>query len=225
VTEQQPHLGDEALTDLALGQVDERLRDGLTRHLGGCETCRSRYAEIADAVEHVLVAAPRVEPPAGFSQRVLVATGLGGSVQTMRPARVRRHHGPSRRTALLVAAALVVGIGVGAAGSAVVGRGTSTQQVAVGAPLRTAAGDAVGSVQRSWSDAGQVLVVSVSGGRAGERYSCWLVLADGSRQAAGTWALDGSGGGSWVVPWPPTGQVRSVEMVSDSGVRWATAQV
>ena len=225
MTEQHEHLGDEALTDLALGQVDEQRRDELTRHLAACEACRSRYAQLADAVEHVLVAAPRVEPPAGFSQRVLVATGLGVGPQATRPAGARRHRGPARRTALLVAAALVVGVGVGAAGSAVVERGTTAQQVAVGSPLRTSDGGTVGAVQSSWSDGGQVLVVSITRGPAGQRYSCWLVLADGSRRAAGTWALDGSGGGSWVVPWPSAGQVTSVEMVSDSGVRWATAQV
>ena len=38
-------------------------------------------------------------------------------------------------------------------------------------------------------------------------------------------ALDGTGSGSWVVPWPQAGRVTSVEMVSDSGTRWATAQV
>ena len=221
MTEQHAHLGDEVLTDLALAQVDERRRDELTRHLNGCETCRSRYAEIADAVEHVLVAAPRVEPPAGFSQRVLTATGLD---RTPHGTGVRRHRGPARRTALLVAAALVVGIGVGAAGSAVVTRGSTAQQVAVGAPLRASDGSAVGSVQSSWSQAGRVLVVSITRGPAGQRYSCWLVLADGSRQAAGAWALDGAGSGSWVVPWPQAGQVTSVEMVSDSGTRWAPAQ-
>lgn len=218
-----PHPGDEALTDLALAQVDQRDRDELTRHLARCETCRTRYTALADAVEHVLVAAPRVEPPAGFSQRVLVATGLDRRTAAA-PAVVHRHR-PRRRTAVLVAAALVVGIAVGAGGSAVVLHQGAAQQVAVGTPLRTSGGSTVGAVQESRSDGQRVLVVSVAGGPAGQWYSCWLVLADGSRQAAGSWALDGSGGGSWVVPWPASGQVTSVEMVSESGARWATAQV
>lgn len=241
------HPGDEALTDLALAEVDSPTRDRLTGHLSRCETCRARYAALADAVEHVLVAAPRVEPPAGFSQRVLVATGLdrtavgegrdgpadgrpGPEPRRSVGARVRgarRHRGPSRRTAMLVGGALALGIAVGAGGSAVVlqGRAGAVQQVAVGTPLRTSDGSAVGAVQESRSDGRPVLVVTVAGGPAGVRYACWLVLADGSRQAAGAWALDGSGNGSWVVPWPDGGNVTSVEMVSDGGTRWATAQV
>ena len=249
MTELQPelHPGDEELTDLALAQVDSPTRDRLTGHLSRCETCRTRYAALADAVEHVLVAAPRVEPPAGFSQRVLAATGLDRSAARDVPGdrrgggrgsrargsagaggfAARRHRGPSRRTVLLVGGALALGVAVGAGGSAVVlhDRLAAAQQVTVGAPLRTSDGRAVGAVQESRSDGQRVLVVTVDGGPAGVRYACWLVLADGSRHAAGAWALDGSGNGSWVVTWPAGGQVTSVEMVSDAGARWAVAQV
>lgn len=214
------HLDDDVLTDLALAQVGPTTRDQLTAHLGRCESCRTRYAAVADAVEHVLLAAPRVEPPAGFSQRVLATSRR----PTPRVGAARRHRPRARRTALLVAAALVVGIGVGAVGSAQVLRDSSTR-VTVGAPLRTSDGTTVGAVQQSQADGRRVLVISVAGGPAGVRYACWLVLADGSRQPAGAWALDGSGNGSWVVTWPEAGRVTTVEMVSDSGTRWAAAPV
>ena len=51
-------------------------RDLLTGHLALCDPCRADYCAIADSVDHVLAAAPRVAPPAGFSRSVLAAMGM-----------------------------------------------------------------------------------------------------------------------------------------------------
>ncbi len=228
------HPGEEILLDFALSDLDDHRRDDLTVHLSGCESCRVQYAAVVDAVDYVLLAAPRVDPPAGFSRSVVAAMGLGpgagsddssGAV-TSPPrwwARGRRH-----RVAMVVAAAAAVGLVVGAGGAVVVlgARTESAQEVlAAGSPLLTGDGTSVGAVQESRHDGQPVLVVSVSDGEAGAYYECRLVLADGTSRPAGSWALDPAGGGTWVITRPQDAQVVGVEMVTDTGTRWATATI
>jgi hypothetical protein len=83
----------------------------------------------------------------------------------------------------------------------------------------------VGLVQESRHDGQPVLVVTVADGDAGAYYECRLVLADGTRQPAGSWALDDAGGGSWVITLPEDSHVVGVEMVTEAGDRWATATI
>lgn len=78
------HPSDERLVDLALNDVSGRDQDALSAHLAQCESCRLRYARIADSVDGVLAAAPSIAPPPGFTSSVLAALGID-------PARPRPH--------------------------------------------------------------------------------------------------------------------------------------
>jgi hypothetical protein len=222
------HPDEEVLIDLALSDVDERQRDDLTRHLAECALCRAEYASIADAVDHVLAAAPHVDPPAGFSQSALIAMGIGERAGELTGFLRRLARGGRPRVALAVAAAVAFGLVVGAAGSVAVlqDRGQAGEVlVAAGTPLLNSEGVAVGSVQESRHDGQPVLVVTVIDGEAGASYACHLVLADGTREPAGSWALDDVGGGTWVITQPDDAQVVRVEMVTDTGAPWATATI
>lgn len=246
------HPEEEVLLDLALSDVDEHQRDVLTRHLAVCEGCRATYAAIALGVDRVLLAAPRVAPPAGFSRSVLAAMGIaedaptatrhigsavatvdpgGGSTAGSRPAPVDSR--PARRRlvvggrAWVTAAVAALGLLVGVGGAVVVldSRTEPTVQAAAGPALVTNDGTRVGTVLPSRYQDQPVLVVTLTDGTVGVRYECRLVFADGSRQAAGSWVLRAPEGATWVVSPPAEGgaEVTGLELVTDEGATWATA--
>ncbi|WP_127131247.1 anti-sigma factor [Georgenia sp. SYP-B2076] len=273
------HPSPDALVDLALAAVPEPGRSALAQHLDTCEGCRQEYTAVSSAVDHVLAAAPRVEPPPGFDSKVLAAMGMTGATaatdadadagagpfragaRTARgsvpgpataahgrlrtgtgtgtgtgPAagapRGRRRTGAAARPRRFhLAATLAAGVGLlvgaGATAGVLLGREQHTPptaSVAVGTPVVTAAGATVGSVASSWYDGEDVLVVDVSGGRAGASYECWLVLADGTRQSVGKWVLADDRGATWVVP-APTSAVDTLELTTQTGAVWATARL
>lgn len=219
----EPHPDDDQLVALALGDVDDERRDALVRHVATCEHCHVQYRALADAVDHVLLAAPRVAPPLGFSTAVLAALGMAdGAATPAAPAPARRRRPRAALVALVAAAAVVVG----AAGAVVVLRARPPEAApvaAVGAALLTDDGERVGTVLESRHDGRPVLVVTLTDGRAGVTYACVLVRADGTREAAGTWELDEPAGTTWVVDRPGTGAaVTGVELVAGETV-WAQA--
>lgn len=216
------HVGDDDLLALALGDVDDERRDSFARHLAGCERCRAEYAATADAVEHVLLAAPRVAPPPGFSGSTLAAMGLGGL--TERTARRRRWARPARLAGL--AAAAVAGVLVGVGATVAVLDSPDAAQVAQVAPtgpaIVTGTGVRVGTVLESWHAGEPVLVVALSDGPVGQRYTCVLVHADGTREPAGSWVLEDPGGATWVLGRPAT-DLAGLDLVTDAGTTWAAA--
>lgn len=232
------------LLDLALAEVDEFQRDQLTTHLARCERCRTVYGQIADSVDHVLAAAPRVEPPPGLAGAVLAAIGLdgdagsgraeGASEPTQREAdadelgaRRAARRGRDRRGLVLVAVAAAVAFLLGAGGMAVVMRsqdGSTQEAQAAGPALVTGSGQRVGTVLDSHYEGEPVLIVTITDGKVGKVYECQLVLADGTRQSAGTWELHEPAGATWVVDHPDA-QVTAVELVTPTGHTWATAQL
>ncbi len=236
------HLAEDRLVDLALGEVDQAERDMMTAHLARCEGCRADYAAISDNVDHVLAATPPAAPPPGFSQSVLRTMGIAPREidgptpahtpngtppdPAARPRHVDRAAvGPrARRAALaLVAAAALI---VGAAGAALVlqTRIESPAPVAAGPPIVSSDGIIVGTVLESRYDDEPVLIVTVNGGRVGARYECQLVLTDGTRQTAGSWTLTDDTGATWVVH-HPTQEVKHMNLVTDEGHTWATADL
>lgn len=70
----------EAAPELALGGIDDPERARLFAHAAGCPACQARLDELALLVDQLLVAAPELEPPAGFEGRVLdhLATAAAG---------------------------------------------------------------------------------------------------------------------------------------------------
>jgi hypothetical protein len=235
------HPEDDLLLDLALSDVDEQRRDSLTSHLALCEPCRTRYAAVADSVDHVLAAAPRVAPPPGFSQSVMTALGIAGAQPGTSPGAgvaSAAADGRARSTARavrawqrprvwLAAVAAVAALLLGAAGTAGLLRGPATtpgvEVAADGAALVTGDGARVGTVLTSRYQGRPVLVVTLTDGAVGQRYDCQLVLADGTRQSAGSWVLPQQSGTTWVLAHPDTG-VTGLEVVTDTGT-WATAKL
>lgn len=214
------HPDEALLLDLALSDIDGHARDELTRHIALCEPCRAEYAAIADAVDHVLAAAPRVAPPPGFSRSVLAAMGMGDAAD------VAARQGGRRRPWLLAAAASI-SLLVGAAGTYAImdaRQQDSVEVAAIGPALVTGDGTRVGTVLDSWHDGRPVLVVTLADAPAGVRYTCDLVYADGTRYAAGSWSLDAAGSATWVLTPPDRGaELTGMELVTDAGTAWATA--
>ncbi len=222
------HPDEQLLLDLALAEVDGIQRDLLTGHLALCEPCRSEYCAIADSVDHALAAAPRVAPPPGFSRSVLAAMGMTSDeaedpLTPHGPDRVqRRRHRPRMLvTALAAVVALVLGVVVGA--SLMNAREDPAASVAADGPaLLTQDGSRVGTVLDTRYDGQPVLAVTLTGGRVGARYDCLLVLADGSRQPAGSWVLRQPSGTTWLLD-RPDATVTGLELVTEAGRTWATA--
>jgi hypothetical protein len=231
------HPDEDLLLDLALSDIHQQQRDELTGHLALCDPCRAAYAAIADSVDHVLVAAPLVDPPAGFSRSVLIALGMTGHdgraaveegtrdrlvLDLPGPAQTRDRH---RSRILVVALAAAVALLVGVAGGAAVmsARQDPAAQVAADGPaLVTRDGSRVGTVLDTRYDGQAVLAVTLTGGRVGVRYDCQLILADGSRQPAGSWVLRRPSGTTWLLD-RPDAKVTGLELVTDAGNTWATA--
>ncbi|HEY8525836.1 MAG TPA: zf-HC2 domain-containing protein [Acidimicrobiales bacterium] len=61
----------ELAPDLALGLLTGAERAAALDHLEGCAACRAEVASLTDVGEAVLALAPEVEPPPGFTARVL----------------------------------------------------------------------------------------------------------------------------------------------------------
>src|SRR4051794_33481652 len=139
----ETHPGDDLIA-LALDDLHPRERTAAVEHLLACPKCREEYDAVAATVENTLVAAPAVGPPPGFEKRVLAALGVGAPTVAAEPAqqpvrqpvqqprrqpagqrprasagkhlrkRSRRGRGPVHGQWLLVAAAAVIGLALGA---------------------------------------------------------------------------------------------------------------
>ncbi|MGJ6981557.1 hypothetical protein ACSDQ9_13690 [Aestuariimicrobium soli] len=226
------HPDEDALVELALQvpEPDERAR--LSAHLAGCDACRARYAAIADGALQVLAASPSIAPPAGFSGRVLEAMNLAGERTNAVATRLSEVSRLRRRTILLpVTAALVLGLGVGVAGTVVVRDRQAPAGVATGAhaasALLTADGTVVGTVGRTTVRGRQLVVVTVTAAKPGKAYECVVIDSDGVRHPVGTWTLSASYGrdtaaGTWTVE-APAGGVARVELVTTEGKVWSQA--
>ena len=225
MTDRHPH--PDELVALALAEVGPEAQERLVAHLAGCPACRDDYAECSDGLAQALAAAPAVAPPAGFSGRVLAAMGTTQSVAPLDAVTAPR---PRRRTVLLMAAAVLLGLLAGIGGTlattAWLERPAATdQRLPVAAPLLTAKGEAVGSVGLATLNGRSYLLLNVTTGRPGATYECILVGRDGQRTSGGSWTLTqeygtGSASGAWLVPLsgePPAG----VELVAPSGTVWS----
>lgn len=243
MAEQHPteHLTQPQLVDLAVGDVTEQ--QPLVRHLSTCLRCRAEYDEVARAVDEVLVATPRVQPPPGFDRAVLDAMGMdtrdmdtgdmdtgdtdgdtdAGDIDHRQAAGHRRTAG--RRRPWLLATAAVVGVLAGVGGTIVATQDDQTAEppvLAEGTALRTSDGERVGSIVRSYVDGQPVIVVGVTDGPVGVHYECRLQLSDGRERVVGEWVLESEQGATWVVPAPVTG-VEALQLVTDSGTVWSSA--
>jgi hypothetical protein len=205
---------DHRLVELALGHLTGRDRADVLAHLLGCRSCRERTDRLIDVAEHLLLAAPEAEPPAGFESAVLDRLRLDN------PSPRRRRH----LRILAGAAALVVAAMVG---SLVVPREPSE---VVEAQMITPAGREVGAAWRYDSDPSWVFL-SVPGWEAWENdtepspdYQLRAELDDGSsvvlgeitfRNDRGTWATTTS---------LDPRRIRSVAVVDETGRIWCEGE-
>lgn len=255
----EAHPSEELLVELVLDELEPARREHVAAHLAGCPACRQLYARYAEVVDQVLLAAPVVEPPPGFSRSVLAAMDLPPTLAAAQPRAPSptvgtepAAHGdvagppptgsgpapaasatgqeveqsPRRRgVRWLAAVAAAVVLLSGAAGAGYLWSSRSQVTAVAGTPIVTTTAErVVGAVLPSWYARERVLVVTLSDGRPGVTYNCQLVLADGTRTSAGTWALGTDRSGTWVVDAPAQGAVR-MEMVTESGKVWATAEL
>ena len=91
----------ELAAELALGIADGRDRARVLEHLADCADCRREVESFSAVADELLALAPAQEPPLGFELRVLRA---------LEPP--RRKRGRTARRLALVAAALLVAVGV-----------------------------------------------------------------------------------------------------------------
>ena len=232
-----PHLPDDVLVALALDDLDSDARAQTLEHLRGCGACRAGYDEIRVAVEAALPATAVLEPSPGFDERVLTAMGMSPTTAPAAPAaapiapaataetvvslETRRRRG---RRLLPAAAALAVGLALGAGGTWLATRDDESQVTTLGTSLTTADGDVVGSVSQGSAAGEPVLVVAISDARDDASYTCRVTLADQSTVDVGTWSLP-DGQGTWVLTGVDPSQVTGVEMVREDGVVWASAEL
>ena len=215
------HPDADVLAALVLGRLDSVRAEGVAAHLVTCRTCRATFDRYADSIATLRSASP----PAGLAPGTAKdAGGAGGPAPFplgQRP--------PERRWLpwLRVAAALVVGLVLG--GGAVLGWPKDEPVPAASptptwhAPLLTGAGQEVGTVARSTSAAGPVLVLEVTGGPAGKELTCRLVRAGGRTTDVAQVELSDQRPNSWVIeigrPEPS-----QVQLVDQDGELWAAAR-
>ncbi|MDQ4084697.1 MAG: hypothetical protein M3165_02675 [Actinomycetota bacterium] len=219
---------DQDLVELALGEIAEPRRSELLSHLTGCLRCRATYAEVVDAIDATVPAAPEAQPPAGFDVRVLTALGIEPHAGPA-PAR-RRARLTSPRILLAAAAVVLMAVAGLAGGTALLGDSAGERPAAIGTlaegtvVLEKSDGTDVGTAAVAWMHEERVLVVSVTDAPVGVRYSCRVHLAEGDSRVLGRWEASSPRGGVWVMP-APQGELSALELVTDSGDVWSTAQL
>ncbi len=209
--------------ELALGLIDEPLRSSLLAHAAGCTTCRALLDELAAVGDNLLLAAPEIEPPAGFESRVLErlpsAAALTGSASSQPGAGGARAR-PRRWLAVAAAAVLVSG----AAAVAVVVAQRTGPADEVEAAIVTASGQEVGEI-RLLRDPVPHLLITVPNpqGAPGVRF-CELQRPDGSWVRVGSWEAVDLASGVWATGIDPSLlDATTMRVVTDQGVLLATA--
>lgn len=201
--------------EFAFGLLDGVERARIVAHLDSCSSCRQRLGELTSAADALLLAGPRIEPPAGFEQRVAQRV-----VVTPIPI--------ARRRALrwFVAAAAVALVVFG--GGVLLGRIAvrKPEQAVRSATMETPDGRAVGRVAVG-ADPDTVFVAlpgwrPPQGGAKEEPYQLRLTLGNGRSQLVGPVHLN-SGDGSWgTVLAIDARHVRQVALVGERGHPYCT---
>lgn len=220
----------ELLPELALGILPGDQRTAALAHVAECGACQAELDELADTADAIVDLVPRVEPPAGFEQRVL--TAVSGSAPDAPPApspiRPRRVTGVRAWLAVAAAVALVAaGFGGWAVGHGSPARPHGVPAAAPG-PLVEASlmsgATTVGRVFAYWDSPGWVYM-TVDGAGIDGRVACVLTTADGSHLYLGWFDVAG-GRGSWGAPVPvDPSTIRQARLVTEGGRVVASARL
>ncbi|MEZ5406872.1 MAG: hypothetical protein R2761_02540 [Acidimicrobiales bacterium] len=227
--------------ELALGLLDEPLRTALLGHAARCSACRSLLDELSAVGDGLLLAAPELEPPAGFESRVLdrlpaVAGPVGtvgpagpvgpvGTIETGGPGERTPGAGSRRRARrrwLVAAAAVAVVAGAAATGTLLAGRDGRPAPEA--AAIVTASGQEVGEIRLLTEPVPHLLITVPSPqGAPGVRF-CELQRPDGSWVRVGSWEAVDLASGVWATGIDPSLlDATAMRVVTDHGVLLATA--
>jgi hypothetical protein len=178
---------EELAAELALGTLPGDQRSAVLAHLDGCTDCRRLLSKLSDTADSLLLMAPEIEPPAGFTRRVMAG---------LKPTPRRRW----RPVALAAAAALVCGLALGYAPGHLGPGSRSVARVAVASFVRSGKGaepgeHLAGQVYARADNPSWVFMTLHDPGSS-ESYSCDLVLKDGRTVPIGSFTIRG-GVGSW----------------------------
>lgn len=237
-------LFDSVAAELALGSLTGIDRSSALAHLEECESCEALVKDLSATADALLLAAPEVDPPAGFEVRWLarIPTDAGAVVPVAGPiepapiesARSRHRFGTRTPRRLLPAiAAATVALLVGGAGIAV-GLAVAQQPrslTAVGqirlAALRSGSsylptgGPTVGEAAVASGNPSWVVMTYQRPGWSG-RVECVVIEHGRAEEVGSFWIYDGSA--SWSVRLAsPGAAVTSAEVRSPSGAVLATA--
>lgn len=187
-----------------LGALGPDERRAVEEHVDRCPACAGELAELAglpallDRVPHEDLEPVAVAPSAGLFDRVAAAADV-------RPGR------RSRTRLLLVAAALLGAIGLGAGITGVLGGDDARSRSASAGPVRA-------TVSASADGDGTALDVTVAGLRGGEICTMVAVDDEGDRHPAGEWPTSPAGDGRWV-GWTTVdpGALDEVVLLGDGG--------
>jgi hypothetical protein len=194
-------------TDLGayvLGALDPPERRRVEEHLAGCPACADELAEL-EQLPALLDRVPRedlqpvvVAPSPGLFDRVAAAADL-------RPAR------RSRARLLLVAAAVLTALGLGAGAAAWLNGDDARTVTATAGPVEA-------TVSAAADRDGSALDVTVAGLRPGEICTMVAVDDEGERHPAGEWPASPEGDGRWV-GWASVGPgaLDEVVLLGDGG--------
>jgi anti-sigma factor RsiW len=188
------------LAEYAAGALDGRERAEVEAHLAVCATCRAEADSFVDVADELLLLAPSAEPPIGFESAVMARIDH---------TRRRRHR---YRTPVLVAAAVVMLVGLGG----VIGRITApSSTVEQTIALRSGRGAQVGTAVVHGGAPGWLFVSM----RYPEDWTIRVevVARDGSVTPVGSVVVrDGQGSFGATSP-VPVDQVRVIRMVDRRG--------
>ena len=177
---------DAHVDELALGQLNEPLRSQLLAHTLECPHCHSLLDSLGTVADRLLLAAPQVEPPAGFENRALARLDTATTGSTRRFRGLRWVAAGATAVVIAVSSVLVV---------AQVDDGPKV----VTAAIVAAAGTEVGSVQLIAEPTPYVLVV-IDAPRAGPGIrACELQRPDGTWETVGWWDAADITSGVWAV--------------------------
>jgi hypothetical protein len=207
----------ELAPELAVGNLCGEERAAAIAHLGTCPSCQQVVSSLTAVTDKLLLLAPRVEPPAGFEQRVLDA--LPSELATRR--RVRRRWAPIAAAAILLSFL---------AGGLLADIGGPAERVVAAAEMRAATGEVVGQVVVHDGEPDSLHVTLPGWAEQIERYgpsdTSYELRIESRDGQIETGPVDLSGDASWTTPLDiDADAVTAVAVVDGNGYVWCSADV